>query len=298
MNPPDQALLAPKSRARLLPAVFLPLLGLGWAFARPQQDEVQVTVQPVAGHVSMLLGQGGNIGVSSGPDGLLMIDDQFERLAPKIEQALATLGQGAPRFLINTHHHGDHTGGNAHFGASSILLAHENVRARLQDEKASAAALPLVTYADGVSVHFNGEEIRLMHFPGAHTDGDTVVWFTGSKVIHMGDLYFQLGYPYIDVGAGGSVQGVIEGVERMLELAPEGARFIPGHGSVTGSEGLSEYLQMLKTISERVREHLAQGEDAEAMLAAGVTRDFDARWGGFDFVPPKRFVESVIASLR
>lgn len=276
-------------------------LALGLAFGRPQ-EEVTVTAQNVGGKVSMLVGQGGNLGVSTGPDGTLLIDDQFENLAPKIEAALAKLAgsaeKGAPRFLLNTHHHGDHTGGNKHFGAFATILAHENVRARLLDDKQPAAALPVITYADGVSLHWNGEEIRLIHLPNAHTDGDTVVWFTGSNVVHMGDLYFQLGYPFVDVAGGGNVLGLIEGVNAMLARLPADVRVIPGHGEVTGLEGLREYAAMLQTITDRVREHLAKGEDAKAMLAAGVTREFDGRWGHFDFVPPERFLQSVIDSLR
>lgn len=277
-------------------------LALGLAFGRPSRQEVTVRAEKVGGSVSMLVGQGGNLGVSSGPDGILLIDDQFENLAPKIEAALGELAgsaeRGVPRFLLNTHHHGDHTGGNGHFGKVATILAHENVRARLLDEKRPEAALPVITYADGVSIHWNGEEVRLIHQPNAHTDGDTVVWFTGSNVVHMGDLYFQLGYPFVDVAGGGNVLGLIEGVQSMLARLPADVRVIPGHGEVTGVEGLREYAAMLQTITDRVREHLAKGEDAKAMLAAGVTRDFDARWGHFDFVPPEKFVQSVIDSLR
>ncbi len=290
----------PSLRRSLVPS-FVLVFALGLAFARPQ-EEPSVRSEKVAGAVSVLYGQGGNIGVSSGPDGLLIIDDQFERLAPKIEAELAKLApsadKAAPRFLINTHHHGDHTGGNAHFGKSALVLAHENVRARLLDEKAAAAALPVVTYADGLALHLNGEQIRVVHVPNAHTDGDSVVWFEGSNVVHMGDLYFQLGYPFVDVAGGGNVLGLIEGVRGLLARMPDDVRIVPGHGVVTGKAELAEYLAMLETVTARVRTHLAQGHDAQAMLAAGVTKDLDARWGHFDFVPPEKFVQSVIASLH
>lgn len=274
-------------------------LALGLAFAAPQ-EQVSVTARSVAGSISMLVGQGGNIGVSAGPDGLLLVDDQFENLAPKIEAALAKLAPaaGAPRFLVNTHHHGDHTDGNKHFGKKATVVAHENVRARLLDEKAPAQALPVVTFAEGLSLHWNGEEVRLLHVPEGHTDGDTVVWFTGSNVVHLGDLYFQLGYPFVDVKGGGNVLGLIEGLRALLAELPADVRVIPGHGEVTGREGLEEYLKMLETLSERVRTELAKGLDAKAMVAAGLTKDFDARWGHFDFVPPESFVQSVIDSLR
>lgn len=289
-------------RLALVP-LFLALLSLGWTFARPSGQEPIVRAQVVAGKVSMLVGQGGNIGVSSGSDGVLIVDDQFERLAPEIEAALTTIAgsaeKGVPRFLLNTHHHGDHTGGNAHFGKRATVIAHENVRARLQEAEAASQALPVLTFGEGVTLHWNGEEIRLIHVQRAHTDGDSVVWFTGSNVIHLGDLYFQLGYPFVDVASGGSVTGLIEGLRSLLARLPEDVHVIPGHGAVTGLTGLREYLAMLETITQRVREALAEGEsDAAALVDAGVTRDFDERWGHFDFVPPVRFVQSVLDSLR
>lgn len=286
-------------RSALVPA-FAALLGLGLAFGRGQGPVVRA--RPVTGAVSVLFGDGGNIGVSTGPDGLLMVDDQFERLAGEIEAALAKLapagGASARRFLVNTHHHGDHTDGNKHFGKQAVVVAHENVRARLLDEKAPAQALPVVTYAEGLALHWNGEEVLLVHVPEAHTDGDTVVWFTGSNVVHLGDLYFQLGYPFVDTASGGNVLGLIEGLRGLLPKLPADVRVIPGHGEVTGKKELEEYVKMLRTISERVRAALEQGQDAAKMMASGLTKEFDERWGHFDFVPPERFVQSVIDSLR
>jgi len=280
-------------------------LALCWALglaAGKDQEKPSVRTQPVAGKVSVLFGEGGNIGALAGPDGILIVDDQFERLAQEIEAALAKLAptseRSAPRFLVNTHHHGDHTDGNKHFGKSAVVVAHENVRARLLGEKAPSEALPIVTYADGLALHFNGEEIRLIHVPEAHTDGDTVVWFTGSNVVHLGDLYFQLGYPFVDTQSGGNVLGLIEGLRGLLPNLPADVRVIPGHGEVTGKPELEEYVRMLETITERVRAGLEQRQDVAALLASGVTKDFDARWGHFEFVPPQRFVESVVASLR
>jgi glyoxylase-like metal-dependent hydrolase (beta-lactamase superfamily II) len=275
-------------------------LVLGLAFGRGQETKVET--QAVGGKVSVLFGDGGNIGVSSGPDGILIVDDQFERLAQEIEAALAKLapagGSSTPRFLVNTHHHGDHTDGNKHFGKQAVVVAHENVRARLLDEKAPVHALPIVTYADGLALHWNGEEIRLIHVPEGHTDGDSVVWFKGSNVIHLGDLYFQLGYPFVDTASGGNVLGLAEGLRALLPELPADIRVIPGHGKVTGKAELEQYVAMLETITERVRTALEQGKDSAAMIAAGVTKDFDERWGHFDFVPPERFVQSVIDSLR
>lgn len=276
---------------------FLGLLGLSLA-AGGAQDEVTVTTERVAGPVAVLFGQGGNLGVSAGEDGVLVIDSQFQELAPKLKAALAGLKPGAPRFLVNTHFHGDHTGGNEALGQGAVLVAHENVRARLLDEQKAKGMLPTVTYADGLSLHFNGEEVRLLHVAGAHTDGDTVVWFKGSNVVHLGDLYFELGYPFIDVASGGNVLGLIEGLERLIAELPDDVKLIPGHGKVTGKKELVEYLAMLNTVTERVRSGLAQKKDVDALMAAGVTRDLDERWGHFDFVPPRKFVESIVASLQ
>jgi len=288
--------MQPNARSLVVAPVFVALLGLGLAFGSQDTDVERL---PVAGAVSVLVAEGGgNIGVSDGADGLLIVDDQFERLAPKIEATLDTKTKGAPRLLVNTHHHGDHTDGNKHFGKLATVVAHANVRARMGKDGAPAEALPVVTFADGLSLHFNGEEIRLIHCPGAHTDGDTVVWFTGSKVVHLGDLYFQVGYPFVDVSSGGNVRGIIAGVKQVLALVPADTRFVPGHGEVTGKDGLVEYLEMLETITARIQEHLAQGDDVSTMLSVGVTEDFDERWGHFDFVTPQRFVESVVASLK
>lgn len=285
------------ARSSVVGPVFVAVLALGLASA-PQED-VDVERLPVAGSVSVLVAAGGgNIGVSDGPDGLLLVDDQFEPLAPKIEAALDVKAKGAPRYLVNTHHHGDHTDGNKHFGKLATVVAHANVRTRMTSGDAPAQALPVVTFADGLSLHFNGEEIRLIHCPGAHTDGDTVVWFTGSRVVHLGDLYFQVGYPFVDVSSGGNVRGIIAGVKQVLALVPADTRFVPGHGEVTGKDGLVEYLEMLETITARVEEHLKQGDDVATMLSVGVTEDFDERWGHFDFVTPERFVGFVVASLE
>ena len=264
--------------------------------AAPAQEQA-LTTTPVAGNVSVVTATfGGNLGVSKGEDGLLLVDSLFGNTTSLVDEELARLGEGRPTFLVNTHTHGDHVGGNAHFAGESVVVAHENVRVRMKGE--GVAGMPVVTYADGLSLHFNGEEIRLIHVPGAHTDGDTVVWFRGSNVFHLGDCYFELGYPYIDTGRGGNVRGVIAAVRQVLEMAPKDARFIPGHGKVTGRKELEEYVSMLETLTERVEAHLADGDDVKQMLALGVTEDLDKRWGNFPFVTPERMVGSIVASLK
>jgi glyoxylase-like metal-dependent hydrolase (beta-lactamase superfamily II) len=274
-----------------------------------ETPQAELSATKVAGNVWLVdaPSTGGNIGVCAGADGVLLVDDKFEHTAAGVEKALAMLAKDAPRYLVNTHWHGDHTGANAHFAASATILAHENVRRRLAgdasiggsvEEEPLAQALPVVTFEDGLSLHLNGEVIRVRHVEGAHTDGDSIVWFEKAGVVHMGDVFFQIGYPFVDVSSGGRVSGVIAAVKQTLEWLPATAKVIPGHGVVTGPEGLREYLTMLETISQRVADGLRAGKTAEAMHAAGVTKDFDPRWGGFNFIPPEKFVAIVVESLR
>jgi glyoxylase-like metal-dependent hydrolase (beta-lactamase superfamily II) len=269
------------------------LLAAAATLARQDFQDVAVDLHPLKGPVSWLSGAGGNIGVSIGPDGILMIDDQFAPLAPKIEAVLAAHGQGAPRFVINTHWHGDHTGGNAAFGERGTLMAHANVRARLRDDPKAehpAAALPLITYADGLSLWFNGEEVRVLHVPHAHTDGDSVVWFTGTNVVHMGDLYFQVGYPFIDLASGGDVKGYVAGVRAVLAQVPKDALFIAGHGQPTLREGVEEYVAMLEDMIARVQQALAQEKTADEIAKSDLGAKHDARWGHFSFMPREKFL--------
>jgi glyoxylase-like metal-dependent hydrolase (beta-lactamase superfamily II) len=289
----------------LVPVTFALVLSGAWLTGAEQ--ELDVSVEPVGGKVSMLSADGaGNLGVQVGEDGILVIDDQFLDRADALLEAIGTLAEGDPTFLINTHWHGDHTGGNARFGRTATILAHTNVRRRLvgdattggrtSQEAQPAVALPVVTYEDGVSVHFNGEEVRLIHVPAAHTDGDTVVWFTGSNVIHLGDLYFEIGFPFVDVQSGGDVEGMIAGLRGLMDRVPADVRVIPGHGVVTGLDGLESYVTMLETITGRVRELQAEGFSVDEMLEAGVAEEFAERWT-WGFIDARRFVGSVVASL-
>ena len=186
------------------------------------QDDrfANVTIQtvPVAGNISMLIGSGGNIGVSAGEDGILIIDDQYAPLAGRIRAALADLGSDTPKFILNTHFHGDHTGSNANFGATGIIVAHENVRGRLRAMDSEPPALPVVTYDDDVTIHFNGEDITLIHMPAGHTDTDSVVMFSESNVIHMGDHFFNGAFPFVDLANGGTVQGYLFNLEKGIVM--------------------------------------------------------------------------------
>lgn len=286
---------------RLLVTALLTALSLNLQAADDRFAEVEIKVVPVTKGISMLMGAGGHIGVSYGSDGMLMIDDQFEPLANKIKAALNTIGPGAPTFLLNTHYHGDHMGGNAAFGEDSIIMAHRNVRIRLinddTENKLTANALPVITYTKEASIHFNGEEIVLLHSPSAHTDGDTIVHFTGSNVIHMGDNFFKDLFPYVDINAGGSVDGLIESVEAILEIADEDTKLIPGHGDGPANKAdLIRYLDMLNATSTTVKKWIAEGKSEQEIIDIGLGSDW-ASWS-WNFINEKSWLKTLYASYK
>ncbi len=278
-----------------------------------QQDMsgVEIEATHVAGNVYMLVGRGGNIGVSSGPDGTLIVDDQFAPLADRIRAALAEIGQtpdaATVRFVLNTHWHGDHTGGNAVFGRDATIIAHDNVRRRLstrQDrgegrvtEASPAEALPVITFEESLSVHFNGERIGAFHMPSGHTDGDAVVYFMGSNVIHMGDDFFPGRFPFVDLASGGSVEGVKAAVAEVLEHIGEDTAVIPGHGPLSTVEDLRVYHRMLEETIADVRGKMADGKTLEEIQAEGVPAAW-ASWGEGDvFISGDRWLETIYRSL-
>ena len=209
--------------------------------AQNQFENVTIDTVSVAGNISMLIGQGGNIGVSAGSDGILIIDDQFAPLAGRIKTAIEALGSDVPKFLLNTHFHGDHTGGNIEFGAESLIIAHENVRMRMAAGGQPAVALPVVTFDDDVTIHFNGEDVTLIHMPNGHTDTDSVVMFSESNVIHMGDHFFNGGFPFVDLANGGTVQGYLSNLERALSWIGDDTAVIPGHGPLATKSDLLNF---------------------------------------------------------
>jgi cyclase len=286
----------------------LATLGFGLvARAQGNFDQTQIKDIPVAGNIHMFLGAGGNIGVSSGPDGLLMVDDQFAPLAEKIEAKLKDLNSGKLRFVLNTHWHGDHTGGNAHFGADATIVAHANVRKRLVDQRASreknpnekvdpkATELPIITFEQGASVYFNGEEIRLIHLGPGHTDTDSVVIFTGSKVVHMGDHFFKDRFPYIDLGSGGSVAGFVKNIETILPMIPADAKVIPGHGDLATVDDLKRFHEMLVETTGLIRKEIAEGKSLDEAKKAGLPEKYKS-WGG-GFINAGRWIEICYNSL-
>jgi cyclase len=266
-----------------------------------QQDfsKVQIKATRVAGNVYMLEGSGGNIGVSVGADGLLIIDDQFAPLAEKIRAALKELNQGKLKFILNTHWHGDHTGGNASFGPEAPIIAHTNVRKRLNEGNATAKpapneALPVVTFDQSLSVHFNGEELRVMHYPHGHTDGDSIIFFTKSNVVHMGDDFFAGRFPFVDLSSGGSVEGLIKNVQDVIGKVPADVKIIPGHGPISTLEDLKKYHEMLTETTAIVRKGMASGKDVKALQGEG----FPEKWKdwGTGFVNANRWIETIYNS--
>jgi glyoxylase-like metal-dependent hydrolase (beta-lactamase superfamily II) len=259
----------------------LAALLVGLTLGRAQQDfsKVEVKATHVAGNIHMLTGSGGNIGVSVGPDGLLIVDDQFAPLAGKIEAALKQLSPGKLKFVLNTHFHGDHTGGNAHFGRQAPIVAHTNVRKRLGGKPGdSKPELPVITFDESLSVWFNGEEIKLVHVPPAHTDSDSIVYFTDANVIHFGDTFFSGRFPNIDLGGGGDVRGYIRNVEEALKKTPADAKLIPGHGPLSTVKELKEFHEMLVETSGLVAKAIAAGKTLEQVKADGLP----AKWKSWE----------------
>jgi len=238
-----------------------------------QQDFSKVEIQTihVAKNIYLLQGAGGNIGVSVGLDGILIVDDQFAPLAEKIEAALKQLNPGKLKFVLNTHYHGDHTGGNAHFGRQAHIIAHTNVRKRLGGKPGdSKPELPIITFDDSLSVHFNGEEIKLVHVPPAHTDNDSIIHFTGANVIHFGDTFFSGRFPNIDLGGGGDVRGYIRNVEDALKKVPADAKLIPGHGPLSTVKELKEFHEMLVETSVIVEKAITAGKTIDQIKSEGL----------------------------
>ena len=251
----------------------------------------QVTSEQVSDGLYMLVGKGGNIGVSIGDDGTFMIDDKFADMSPAIQDAITGLGGDTPRFLVNTHFHGDHSGGNENFGnAGSTIVAHHNVHKRLSEGSTIAAfnmtsppapeaALPVISFESNMTFHLNGDHVQVIHVPNAHTDGDAFVHFTGANVIHTGDLFFNGFFPFIDVPNGGSVPGVIAAINQMLELANDDTVIIPGHGPIAGVGELTAYRDMLVTANDRLGELRAQGFTGAEAAAKTPLADLDEQWG-------------------
>jgi len=270
---------------------------------RAQQDfsAVEIETIPVADGIYMLMGSGGNIGLSVGKDGAFLVDDQYAPLSEKILAAVAEQSDTPIEFVVNTHWHPDHAEGNENMDAmGAVLVAHENVRERMSTTQfiqafgmevppSPAGALPVITFDDGVTLHWNGDEIRIFHVEPAHTDGDAVIHFVNADVIHTGDIYFNGLYPFIDVGTGGRFDGMIAATDAILEIAGENTKIIPGHGPLSNRAQLQAYRDMLVTVRGRISAMVEEGMDREAVVAAAPTSDLDAIWGG-GFLQPDMWV--------
>jgi glyoxylase-like metal-dependent hydrolase (beta-lactamase superfamily II) len=274
--------------------------------AQTDFSKVEVKATKVAGNVYMLQGSGGNIGVSVGDDGLLIVDDQFAPLADKIRAALKGIADKKLRFILNTHWHGDHTGGNIAFGPEATIIAHDNVRKRLATEQKSTVfnsttppspkeALPVITFNDSLSVHFNGEDIRAIHFPHGHTDGDSVIFFSASNVVHLGDDFFAGRFPFVDLESGGSVEGLVKNIGELIGKIPADAKLIPGHGPISTLDDLKSYHRMLQQTSEIVRQKITAGKTLDQIKTEGLPAEW-APWGT-GFIKTDRWVETIYKSL-
>src|SRR6202790_1123764 len=282
---------------------------------RAQQDDfskVQIKVTKISGNIYMLEGSGGNIAASVGEDGIVIVDDQFAPLAEKIQAALKGLRitDKPVRFVINTHYHGDHTGGNVPFNnAGSTLIAQDNVRKRLETggtggnggsmkfdiKPAPQAAAPIITFEHDVTVHLNGEDIRALHFPSGHTDGDSIIFFPKNNVVHMGDDFVRYGFPFIDVSSGGSVQGMIDAMEKATAQLPADVKVIPGHGQLSNLDDVRAFVKMLKETSAVVQKAINEHKTLEQMKTEKILAPWEKFSGGF--INSDAFIETLFNSL-
>jgi len=269
-----------------------------------QMTDVKIAATKVADSIHMLKGKGGNIGVLTGPDGTFMIDDQFAPLTTKILAAVKEIGGETPRFVINTHYHHDHTGGNENLGKMGVtIVSHDNVRKKLANgatikafdkviPPAPKAAVPVITFAEEMTFHLNGQTVHVFHSNNAHTDGDAIIHFREANVIHAGDTFFNGFYPFIDVGGGGSVQGVIAAVDKMLALANDDTKIIPGHGPLANKAQLIAYRGMLTIAQGRLSKLKSSGKSAAEAVAEKPLSDLETTWGK-GFLPTDKWITIV-----
>jgi glyoxylase-like metal-dependent hydrolase (beta-lactamase superfamily II) len=272
-------------------------------------SKVQMKVTHVSGGIYMLEGAGGNIGASVGEDGIVIVDDQYAPLADKIKAALKGITDKPVRFVINTHYHGDHTGGNAIFQKDAPVIAQDNVRKRLEEggtagnmgsvkmefKPSSKDALPIITFDHDVSVHLNGEDIRALHYPHGHTDGDSIIFFPKSNVVHMGDDFVRYGFPFIDLNSGGSVEGMIAAVEEIIPKLPADVKVIPGHGVLSNLDDVRQYVTMLKETRAAVEKGVKQGKTLDQLKQEKVLAPWE-KWSG-PFISTDAFIETLYNDL-
>ena len=285
-------------------SLFCCALGLTQDFSK-----VQMKVTRVAGNVYMLEGEGGNIGASVGDDGVVLVDDQYAPLAEKIQAALKSITDKPVRFIINTHFHLDHTDANAYFQKQGPIIAHDNVRKRLESggvvgngssirfesKPQPKEALPSITFDHDVTVHLNGEDIRALYFPAGHTDGDSIIFFPKSNVVHMGDDFLTYGFPFIDIDSGGSIDGMIDAMKQVITMLPADVKVIPGHGAVASLDDVRAYLKMLNETREVVQNALRQGKTLDQMKQARILQPWKKY--SWDFITEDVYLETLFNSL-
>lgn len=277
-------------------SVLLFVLFSNQSFADDRFKDIKIEVKHVNDNIYVLYGAGGNIGVLTGADGTLMIDDQFEPLAAKIENALLSVTGEKQKvtYVVNTHYHGDHSGSNKYFAKSASILAHENVRKRMS-VKDKGIGLPVVTYEQGIKLHLNEERIHVKHFPSGHTDGDSVVFFEKANVWHLGDLFFESRFPYIDVKSGGSITGYINNLDALLTKINDDAKIIPGHGKLTDKIGFASYVEMIKATKTIVADKKQSGVTKQQIIESGLGEKWKA-WN-WAFITEKRWIATLYDNL-
>ena len=273
-------------------------------------SKVEIKTEKLNDTTYMLVGAGGNIGLSVGEDAVFVIDDQYAPMAPKIKAAIARISAKPVQFVLNTHFHFDHTGGNEAFGKDgALIVAHDNVRRRMSADQlisfvgtsasqpaSPKAALPVITVAGEVRFHINGDEVHAFHVPRAHTDGDLIVHFVKGDIVHMGDVYFNGFYPFIDGSSGGTADGVIAAVDRVLALATDKTKIIPGHGPLSTKADLQVYRNLLATVTQRIKDLRRTGKSDDEIRAAKPAADFDVKYGG-GFIKPEQFVQMLLGVI-
>ncbi len=277
------------------------------ALAQPSWDKIEIKTTKVADGIYMLEGAGGNIGLSVGEDGAFVIDDQYAPLSEKIMAAIKDVTVKPVEFVLNTHYHGDHVGGNEAFGKTGAhIVAHDNVRKRLEEggigwdgralAPAPADALPIITFSDAMSFHWNGQDIRVWHLNAAHTDGDAVIFFKTANVVHLGDLMMNGGYPFVDINSGGVLSGYIEYHEQLLSKVDDQVKLIPGHGALATKADLQTYVDMLKDVRGRVNAQIAAGLSEDEAVAADPLGDLNGKWGQ-GFINGEAMIRAAYKSL-
>jgi cyclase len=278
----------------------------------PDYSKAEIKTEKLTDNLYMLVSVGvlaGNVALLAGPNGALLVDDQFSPLVPKINEAVAAVSSAPVRFVLNTHWHDDHTGGNEPLGkAGAVIIAHDNTLKRVSTEQfidlfnakmpaKPPEAWPLVTFADSVSLHLNGEDVEAVHVANAHTDSDAIIYFKKANVVHMGDVFPGPIYPFVDTGSGGSLDGVIAAAATVLARIDDNTRIIPGHASIQKKQDLAAWRGMLISVRNRVTEAIRAGKTQEQVVAAGVTKEFDAKYGG-GFINPTVFVQRAYVDLK